>query len=177
MFTPRRPDSDCPARTPPRLRPGTPCSAHTYWLALGRACLSRGHDRTVPRNGSGEPARAWSPAWRYGRWWIPAMASSQGDVSTPMAYPAVRPLREKKTTLAKKTPATSTARHGPLYLLVRVRVRPERHRAQSCAIGSPSGHPLLSGPPILNDSEVARGLSLFGGASSEVRRCSCSVVD
>ena len=26
-------------------------------------------------------------------------------------------------------------------------------------------------------SEVARGLSLFGGASSEVRRCNCSVVD
>ena len=25
--------------------------------------------------------------------------------------------------------------------------------------------------------EVARGLSLFGGASSEVRRCVCSVVD
>ena len=25
--------------------------------------------------------------------------------------------------------------------------------------------------------EVARGLSLFGGASSEVRRCICSVVD
>eukprot|EP00964_Phaeocystis_antarctica_P132011 scaffold96008_cov64-Phaeocystis_antarctica.AAC.2 len=25
--------------------------------------------------------------------------------------------------------------------------------------------------------EVARGLSLFGGASSEVRRCNCSVVD
>jgi hypothetical protein len=24
--------------------------------------------------------------------------------------------------------------------------------------------------------EVARGLSLFGGASSEVRRCGCSVV-
>ena len=25
--------------------------------------------------------------------------------------------------------------------------------------------------------EVARGLSLFGGASSEARRCNCSVVD
>jgi hypothetical protein len=38
----------------------------------------------------------------------------------------------------------STARHVP-YLLVRVRVRPERHRAQSCAIAlrSPA---LLSGP-------------------------------
>ena len=26
------------------------------------------------------------------------------------------------------------------------------------------------------EGEVARGLSLFGGASSEVRRCNCSVV-
>jgi hypothetical protein len=34
-------------------------------------------------------------------------------------------------------------------LLVRLRVRPERHRAQSCAI-APSGHPLLSGPAILS---------------------------
>ena len=30
-------------------------------------------------------------------------------------------------------PATRTARHGP-YLLVRVRVRPEHDRVQSCAI-------------------------------------------
>jgi len=36
--------------------------------------------------------------------------------------------------------ATSTARHGP-YLLVRLRVRPERHRAQSCAIALRSPAP------------------------------------
>jgi hypothetical protein len=41
---------------------------------------------------------------------------------------------------AAKTPATSTARHGP-YLLVRVRVRPELHRAQSCAIALRSPAP------------------------------------
>ena len=50
-----------------------------------------------------------------------------------MAYPAVRPL-------PGKTPATSSARHGP-YLLVRLRVRPERHRAQSCAIALRSPAP------------------------------------
>jgi len=41
---------------------------------------------------------------------------------------------------AAKTPATPTARHGP-YLLVRLRVRPERHRAQSCAIALRSPAP------------------------------------
>jgi len=54
------------------------------------------------------------------------MASSQGDVATfPDGIPS--------GAAAAKTPATSTARHGP-YLLVRllVRVWPERHRAQSC---------------------------------------------
>jgi hypothetical protein len=35
---------------------------------------------------------------------------------------------------------TSTARHGP-YLLVRLRVRPERHRAQSCVIALRSPAP------------------------------------
>jgi len=35
-----------------------------------------------------------------------------------------------------------------------------------------------AGPGLSNAmvGEVARGLSLFGGASSEVRRCNCSVV-
>ena len=32
-------------------------------------------------------------------------------------------------------------------------------------------------PPSAVGAEVARGLSLFGGASSEVRRCNCSVGD
>ena len=52
--------------------------------------------------------------------------TSQGDVRSSMAYPP-------SGAAAAKTPATSTARHGP-YLLVRLRVRPERHRAQSCAL-------------------------------------------
>ena len=50
-----------------------------------------------------------------------------------MAYPAVRPL-------PKLPLPTSTARHGP-YLLVRVCVRPERRRAQSCAIALRSPAP------------------------------------
>jgi hypothetical protein len=85
-----------------------------------------------------------------------------------MAYPAVMPdatcqrAAVRRCGRCQNSRATSTARHGP-YLLVRVRVRPERHRAQSCAIAlrspaperssrhlhqilpSPSGHPLLSG--------------------------------
>jgi hypothetical protein len=61
---------------------------------------------------------------------MPAMASSQGVmfVLVPDA----------------KTPATSTVRHVP-YLLVRdfeyVLLRPERHRAQSCAIALRSPAP------------------------------------
>jgi len=48
---------------------------------------------------------------------------------------------------AAKTPATSTARDGP-YLLVRVRVRPEHDRAQSCAIALRS--PASERPSDLN---------------------------
>eukprot|EP00964_Phaeocystis_antarctica_P098070 scaffold64123_cov54-Phaeocystis_antarctica.AAC.1 len=55
------------------------------------------------------------------------MASSQGDVrSSPMAYPAVRPLRQNSRYLHGQRRAA--------YLLVRVPVRPEHDRAQSCAI-------------------------------------------
>ena len=48
--------------------------------------------------------------------------------------------RQARAISAAKTPATPTARHGP-YLLVRLRVRPERHRAQSCAIALRSPAP------------------------------------
>eukprot|EP00964_Phaeocystis_antarctica_P067677 scaffold40957_cov63-Phaeocystis_antarctica.AAC.1 len=48
---------------------------------------------------------------------------------------------------AAKTPATSTARDGP-YLLVRVPVRPEHDRAQSCAIALRS--PASERPSDLN---------------------------
>jgi len=50
-----------------------------------------------------------------------------------------------------KTPATSTARHVPYLLafrVVRVRVRPERHRAQSCAIALRSPAPERSSNDI-----------------------------
>ena len=53
--------------------------------------------------------------------------------------------------------------------LVRVRVRPERHRAQSCA-PSPSGHPLLSGPPTLHDIH-----QIFTVSVAFRRRRSCTV--
>ena len=47
----------------PRTRHTLP-RTHKFTGALGKpGCLSCGHDHTVPRNGSGEPARAWSPAW------------------------------------------------------------------------------------------------------------------
>jgi hypothetical protein len=53
----------------------------------------------------------------------------------PMAYPAMRPLPKLPLPLRPVT-----ARHGP-YLLVRLRVWPERHRAQSCAIALRSPAP------------------------------------
>ena len=51
-------------------------------------------DLHVPRNGSVRGAgTGLEPSLGYDRSRIPAMASSQGDVrSSPMAYPAVRPL-------------------------------------------------------------------------------------
>eukprot|EP00964_Phaeocystis_antarctica_P135897 scaffold100291_cov61-Phaeocystis_antarctica.AAC.4 len=52
--------------------------------------------------------------------------------------------------VAAKTPATSTARDGP-YLLVRVTVRPEHDRAQSCAIALRS--PASERPSDLNRSK------------------------
>ena len=82
----------------------------THFLALGRGCLSRGHerqtdnDRTVPRDGSGEPARAWSPAWgtvvRGSLQWPPARVMC---VPSPMAYPAVRPLPKLPLLLRPET--------------------------------------------------------------------------
>jgi hypothetical protein len=71
------------------------------------------------------------------------MASSQGDVlSSPMAYPAVRPLPKLPL------PPRLATRALPL---VRLRVWPERNRAQSCAIALRSPAPERSRPPTLND--------------------------
>ena len=83
-----------------------------------------------------------------------------GDVrSSPMAHTQ----RGSGTAARAKTPATSTARHVP-YLLVRVRVRPERHRPQSCAIAlrslAPEGsYLILSLIPAL--ISILRGRHFF----------------
>ena len=81
----------------------------------------------VPSDGSGEPARAWSPAWDMvvASWRIPAMASSQGDVRpSPMAYPAVRSLPKLPLPLRPEAE----------YLIVGLPVRPAGHQAQSLVI-------------------------------------------
>ena len=90
-------------------------------------------------NGSGNPARAWSPAWDMvvggSLQWLPArvMSGLPRWHTQPASAAAAPPAK-------RKTPATFTTRHGP-YLLVRLRVRPERHRAQSCTIALPSPAP------------------------------------
>eukprot|EP00964_Phaeocystis_antarctica_P067670 scaffold40955_cov101-Phaeocystis_antarctica.AAC.1 len=83
------------------------------------------------------------PSLGYDRSRIPAMASSQGDVrSSPMAYPP-------SGAVAAKTPATSTARDAD-YLLDADYVFGQNMTEHNPA-PSPSGHPLLSGPPTLTD--------------------------
>ena len=70
------------------------------------------------------------------------MALSQGDVrSSPMAYPAERPL--PKLPLVPLRPETRTT---PQFNYPFGQVFTEHNPAPS-----PSGHPLLSGPPTLND--------------------------
>ena len=143
----------CPNRR--NSRPAWEEAPHTLprtpFLALGRGCLrdGRGGENPtetclVPCNGSGEPARAWKglePSLGHDRRGSLQRLPARVMFDLPrwaMAYPA-------SGAAAAKTPATPTARHGP-YLLVRLRVRPERHRAQSCAIALRS--PALSGLPI-----------------------------
>ena len=103
---------------------------------------SRSRDCTVPPDGSGEPARAWSPAWDIRSLRIPAMASSQGDVRpSPMAYPA------SGAATAKESPNDSR------YLTARQHTDPTsqfeyvfgQNVTEHNPAPSPSGHPLLSG--------------------------------
>ena len=76
---------------------------------------------------------------------------------------------------AARTPATSTARHGPYVLrVVRLRVRPEHDRVQSCA--SPSGHPGLSGPLVPPPGSTVTAAPPWSaphavGSSGLFRRC------
>jgi hypothetical protein len=104
---------------------------------------TRAEVRTVPRNGSGEPARAWSPTWD-----TVVGGSLQ---SLPARVMSVLPRWHTQRCgrcqnsrylygQSQSQSQSQSARHGP-YLLVRVRVRPERHRAQSCAIALRSPAP------------------------------------
>jgi hypothetical protein len=128
VLTPRLPDSDCPAYTLPR----------TYLLALGRGCLSRGtlpvktraEVRTVPRNGSGEPARAWSPAWDMiaaVTLRIPAMASARVMSDLPRWH--TQRCGRCQNSLNSRYLHGQTRALAP-YLLVRLRVRP-KHQSPS----------------------------------------------
>ena len=69
------------------------------------------------------------------------MASSQGDVrSSPMAYPAVRPLPRLPLPLRPETRTTSSTRTTCSF---------GQNVTKHNPAPSPSGHPLLSGPPTL----------------------------
>ena len=107
------------------------------FLALGRgACCGRGGEKVktrridlhVPRDGSGEPARAWSPAWDIivggSLQWLPARVTSD----LPRWHTQRCGRRRGKLPLLLR-PDTG----GP-YLLVRIPVRPEHDRVQSYAI-------------------------------------------
>jgi hypothetical protein len=115
--------------------------------------LSRGHE-TAPYllTGPGSRHGLGAQPGIYGRCgslqWLPARVMSV--LPRWHTQPAVRPLPKK----AQTTPATSTARHGP-YFSVRVRVRPERRRAQSCAIALRSPAPERSQDSTRSFYEVA----------------------
>ena len=95
--------------------------------------------RSAPRSmtqGTGQPLAA-ATTLGYDRSRIPAMASSQGDVrSSPMAYPAVRPLPKLPL------PVRPDTRTTPQFNYMSGQNVTEHNPAPS-----PSGHPLLSGPP------------------------------
>jgi hypothetical protein len=71
------------------------------------------------------------------RWAIPANGFHPAVMSDcPRRHTQPGRRRPRPAPPARRDPsAASTARHGP-HLLVRLRVRPGRHRAQSCAIAS-----------------------------------------
>jgi hypothetical protein len=101
---PRFPRTKTPKYCPNRRnsRPAWEEAPHTLprtpFLALGRGCFKTvaggGKPETetclVPRNGSGEPARAWSPAWDM----VAADPCNGFHITFPDGIPsAVRPLR------------------------------------------------------------------------------------
>ena len=81
-----------------------------------------------------------------------------------------RPARLEKVGVGAGAGVRVRVRLGLGRVGVRVRVRPAR-------LGRRPVHflPRIEARDAPMVGEVARGLSLFGGASSEVRRCNCSV--
>ena len=108
------------------------------------------------RDGSGKQARAWIPAWDTvaggSLQWLPARVMS----GLPRWH-----TQRGAAAACQNSPATSTARHGGPYLLVRVRVWPERHRAQSCAIAlrSPASERYRGMPTWHDIHEIFKRLS------------------
>jgi hypothetical protein len=127
-------------------KPRTPCPAHIFWRSEGGARCGRGGENptetcTYLVTGPGS-RHGLEPSLGHGRrgslQWLQARVMF--DLPRWHTQPAVRPL-PKTPSLPPATPTSlRTARHGP-YLLVRLHVRPERHRAQSCAIARRSPAP------------------------------------
>ena len=120
------------------------------------------HLRATPSFGVWAAGAATMATTGYGCSRIPVlyMASSQGDVrSSSMAYPAVRPPCRNQTSrdLYRLRPDSETRTTSCLLLLdgrrglhVLLPHRPQNITEHNPA-PSPSGHPLLSGPPTGND--------------------------
>eukprot|EP00964_Phaeocystis_antarctica_P099917 scaffold65675_cov85-Phaeocystis_antarctica.AAC.5 len=117
------------------------CFGVNVWILLtfiSRGVASRSAHTSGWVRGAGTGLE---PSLGHDRSRIPAMASSQGDVrSSPMAYPAVRPLPKLPLPLRPET--------GPRPLSSSTCVRPEHDRAQSCAIALRS--PASERPSDLN---------------------------
>ena len=87
----------------------------------------RGHDRTVPPDGSGEPARAWSPAWDMvvggSLQWLPARVMSDLPrwhtqrcgrcQNSRYLYGQTRALPLSSTTCLARTSPSTILRHRP----------------------------------------------------------------
>ena len=113
----------CPENSPAHPAPHTLTGARN----LGRGCLSRGHDRTVPRDGSGEPARAWSPAWDTiaggSLQWLPARVMSVLPrwhtqrcgrcQNSRYLYGQTRALPLSSSTCSARTSPSTILRHRP----------------------------------------------------------------
>jgi len=134
VLTPRFPDPDRPAHTCPA---NIYCSGAWKGVCLSCSCCSRGGENPTETCTylvtAGEPARAWSPAWD-------TVAADPCNGFQPGRDVRPRPRCQNSRYLYGQTRALPKP-----YLLVRdfeyVLLRPERHRAQSCAIALRSPAP------------------------------------